>query len=54
METKEVLDTVKLLNYSYYLSNKIDYTDIIVAKLDGTDKTGTIGSKTHKIADAAD
>ena len=27
MEIKEVLDMVKLLNYSYYLSNKIDYTD---------------------------
>ena len=30
MEIKDTLDAVKLLNYSYYLSNKIDYTDIIV------------------------
>ena len=33
MEMKEVLDMVQLLNYSYYLSNKIDYTDSIVSGL---------------------
>lgn len=52
MEIKDTLDAVKLLNYSYYLSNKIDYTDIIVAKLTET-KTGTIGSKASSVTDAA-
>ena len=52
MEIKETLEAVKLLNYSYYLSNKIDYTDLIVAKLEGT-KSGVIGSKASSVTDAA-